>query len=450
MSAVRSGFGSRIGFLMAAAGASVGLGNLVSFPTLAANNGGAAFLIAYLLMTFLIAYPALMAELIIGRHSQANAVRALQLISTNTTTSRIGAATGLGGIITASLIFSFYVIVAGWMLSHALASASEIVGATSISKWLATQSTERNLMFSCVFMALTVGITCGGIKNGIEKWSLRLMPSLFVLLLSLILYVLTFDGALEGVKAYLVPDFNQFSDPNMLIRALGQAFFSLSLGSGIMIVYGSYVSNKENIVSLGRSVMFLDLSVALLAGLLLIPAMYVAQHNGIQIFDDNGNLIESFGVVFTVLPALFDSMGTVGPFVSFAFFMLISLAALTSTIAILENPVAYLVESYGVKRKSATAVSGLLILLTSIVIIFNIDTLLDLLSVVTNQYMLPTCALLMCIFGGWIFSRNALLTELKKGNENAENGLFWKIWPTYVRFVCPIAILAIFIHQYAA
>jgi NSS family neurotransmitter:Na+ symporter len=194
--------------------------------------------------------------------------------------------------------------------------------------------------------------------------------------------------------------------------------------------------------------MLLDLSIALLAGLLLIPAMFAAQYNGIQIFDANGNLIESFGVIFTVLPALFDSMGAAGPFVSFAFFMLISLAALTSTISILENPVAYVVESYDVRRSLATVLIGAAVLTLSIVVIFNIDTLLGILNAVTSQYMLPSVALMMCIFAGWIFNRNALLQELKKGNENAENGLFWKIWPTYVRFVCPLAILTIFSHQY--
>jgi NSS family neurotransmitter:Na+ symporter len=448
MSAVRGEFSSRLGFLMAAAGAAVGLGNLVSFPTLAANNGGAAFLITYLVMTFLIAYPALMAELIIGRHSKANAVKALQSISSNATTARIGAVSGFGGIFAGCLILSFYLIIAGWMLSHALGSASAIVGASGASQWLSSQSIERNLVFTAMFMTLTIGITCGGIKNGIEKWCNRLMPSLIIILIILILYVLTLDGAMEGVKAYLIPDFSQIGNPNMLIRAMGQAFFSLSLGTGLILVYGSYVSNSENIVSLGRSVMLLDLSIALLAGLLLIPAMFAAQYNGIQIFDANGNLIESFGVIFTVLPALFDSMGAAGPFVSFAFFMLISLAALTSTISILENPVAYVVESYDVRRSLATVLIGAAVLTLSIVVIFNIDTLLGILNAVTSQYMLPSVALMMCIFAGWIFNRNALLQELKKGNENAENGLFWKIWPTYVRFVCPLAILTIFSHQY--
>jgi NSS family neurotransmitter:Na+ symporter len=339
-------------------------------------------------------------------------VKALQSISSNATTARIGAVSGFGGIFAGCLILSFYLIIAGWMLSHALGSASAIVGASGASQWLSSQSIERNLVFTAMFMTLTIGITCGGIKNGIEKWCNRLMPSLIIILIILILYVLTLDGAMEGVKAYLIPDFSQIGNPNMLIRAMGQAFFSLSLGTGLILVYGSYVSNSENIVSLGRSVMLLDLSIALLAGLLLIPAMFAAQYNGIQIFDANGNLIESFGVIFTVLPALFDSMGAAGPFVSFAFFMLISLAALTSTISILENPVAYVVESYDVRRSLATVLIGAAVLTLSIVVIFNIDTLLGILNAVTSQYMLPSVALMMCIFAGWIFNRNAVLEDM--------------------------------------
>jgi NSS family neurotransmitter:Na+ symporter len=211
---------------MAAAGAAVGLGNLVSFPTLAANNGGAAFMLTYLVMTILIAYPALMAEFIIGRHSKANVVKSLQSISDTTVTARIGAASGFAGITAGCLILSFYLIIAGWMLSHALASASDMLGVTGATQWLSTQSIERNLVFSVIFMALTIGITCGGIKNGIEKWCNRLMPALMFILVVLIIYFLTLDFAMDGVKAYLIPGFSQMSDPNMLIRALGQAFFS--------------------------------------------------------------------------------------------------------------------------------------------------------------------------------------------------------------------------------
>jgi NSS family neurotransmitter:Na+ symporter len=273
------------------------------------------------------------------------------------------------------------------------------------------------------------------------------MPSLLIILVALIIYVLTLDGAIEGVKAYLIPDFGRVTDPNLIISAMGQAFFSLSLGVGIMLTYGSYISDRENIVSLGLSVTLLDMGIAVLAGLLIIPAMYVAQYNGVQIYDADGKLIESFGLIFTVLPALFESMGAIGSLVSFAFFVLISLAALTSTISILEPPVAYVVENHDMQRKRATILVGAAVYVLSIIIILNIGTLLDLVSVVATQYGEPMIGLMMCIFAGWVFNRNTLLQELKKGNENAENSLFWKIWPAYVRYVCPVAILTVFIQS---
>jgi len=296
-------------------------------------------------------------------------------------------------------------------------------------------------------MVLTIAIICGGVKQGIEKWCSRLMPSLLLILVMLIFYVLTLDGAIDGVKAYLIPDFSRVMNPNLIISAMGQAFFSMSLGVGTMLIYGSYVSDREDLVSLGRSVTLLDISIAVIAGMLIIPAMYVAQHNGVQIYDADGNLIESAGLIFAVLPALFDSMGGVGTIVSLAFFILMSVAALTSTISMLEVPVAYAVESHGMQRKRAAILIGAAIAILSAVIIFNFDTLFDLVVVIATQYSEPMVGIMMCLFAGWVLQRNSLLQEVKKGNENAEHGWFWKIWPTYVRYVCPAAILTIFIQK---
>lgn len=448
MSAPRGEFSSKMGFLLAAAGSAVGLGNIVAFPAQVASNGGAAFLLVYLGMAFCLAYPALMAELIIGRHTKANSVKAMRSIAGSPLASNVGAASGFAGMLTACLILGFYVVMAGWMLSHAFASATGLIGLSSASEWLASQSTGRSLTFAAIFMLLTITIICGGVKQGIEKWCSRLMPSLLIILVLLIFYVLTLDGAMDGVRAYLVPDFSRVISPNLIISAMGQAFFSLSLGAGTMLIYGSYISDREDIVSLGRSVTLLDISIAFLAGMLIIPAMYVAQHNGVQIYDADGNLIESFGLIFAVLPALFESMGGVGSFISLAFFVLISLAALTSTISVLEVPVAYAVENHGLQRKRATIVIGAMIFILSVTIILNVESFLDLAVIVATQYGEPLVGVMMCIFAGWVFQRNNLLQELKKGNEDAESSWFWKIWPAYVRYICPAAILTVFTHQF--
>jgi NSS family neurotransmitter:Na+ symporter len=447
MSAPRGEFSSKLGFLMAAAGSAVGLGNIWGFPTQVAGNGGAAFLLVYLVLMFCLAYPALMAELIIGRHTKANSVEALRSIAGSSATARVGALTGFVGLITACMILGFYSILAGWMLSHMLASATEFAGLTGISEWFGTHSVARSLTFTAIFMALTIAIICGGVKDGIEKWCSRLMPSLLVVLVLLIGYVLTLDGANDGVKAYLVPDFERLTNPKLIIGAMGQAFFSLSLGVGTMLIYGSYVSDRDNLVSLGRSVTLLDLGIAFIAGLLIIPAMYVAQHNGVQIYDAEGNLIESARLIFTVLPALFDTMGEVGTVVSFAFFVFMSVAALTSTISILEVPVAYAVENHDAPRKRATVLIGAAIFTLSVVIIVSAEKVFNLIAVAATQYGEPLVGLMICIFAGWILHRNKLLEEIRKGNDDAEHGLFWKIWPNYVRYVCPIAILIVFIQS---
>lgn len=447
MSASRGEFSSRLGFILAAAGSAVGLGNVWGFPTQVASNGGGAFLLIYLIMAFFLAYPALMAELIIGRHAKANSVKALQMISTNPFTSNIGAITGFVSIATAGLILSFYSIIAGWMIAYFLAPITEIFGADGAATWLIDSSLERDILFSCIFMLLTVSIICGGVKDGIEKWSSRLMPPLVLILILLIGYVFTLDGAIEGLKVYLIPDFARAIEPQLIVSALGQAFFSLSLGVGTMLIYGSYISNKENLISLGIAVTLVDIGIAVMAGLLIIPAMYVAQANGVQIFDVAGALIAEDKLIFTVLPALFDTMGGAGMFVSFAFFVLMSIAALTSSISMLEVPVAYAVENHSIERKRATYLIGGIITILSITLILNFDALFSLTVTVATSYNQPLTGLMLCIFAGWIWHRNKVLGELKDGFENVEQSWFWKIWPTYVRFVCPCAILAVFLQQ---
>ena len=447
MSTPRGEFSSRIGFILAAAGSAVGLGNIWGFPTQAASNGGAAFLVVYLLLAFCLAFPALMAELIIGRHAKSNAVSALRGLGRNGATRRLGAVTGYVGIVTASLILSFYGIVAGWMLAYSLAAISDIAGMADASAWLTGFTVERNLVFTAVFMALTVAIICGGVREGIEKWCTRLMPALIGILVLLIVYVLTLPGAGEGLRAYLVPDFSRVADPALILSAMGQAFFSMSLGVGTMLIYGSYVSDRENLVSLGRSVTLFDIGIAVTAGLLIIPAMYVAQHSGVAIYDDAGSLIAEDTLIFTVLPALFESMGGAGLIVALAFFLLMLVAALTSSISMLEVPVAYTVENHGRDRKRATILIGAAILLVSVVLIFNFGTLFGLVISLTTRYSQPLLGLLMCVFAGWIWHRASVLEEIRKGSDESAHNLFFRIWPGYVAIVCPAAILAIFLQQ---
>ena len=215
-----------------------------------------------------------------------------------------------------------------------------------------------------------------------------------------------------------------------------------------MIIYGSYIAKKENIVSLGAYVTCIDVGIAFLSGLLIIPAMYVAQAQGVEIFNQQGELLSEDTLVFTVLPHLFMQMGSVGLLCAFAFFALMSVAALTSSISLLEAPVSYVVERFNVSRKRSTIVVSVVIFLISTLIITNFSTLFGLVITISTQYSQPIVAMLCCVFVGWIWHRNSVLNELKQGDITVENSFFWKVWPWYTKLVCPIAITAVFIHKF--
>lgn len=445
--AARGEFSSRMAFVLAASGSAIGLGNIWGFPIKVASNGGGAFVFTYVVLTFLLAYPILMAELVIGRHAKSDTVASLVKISSKKSRP-LAFLTGYWGILTASLILSFYAIVAGWMIAFGLASAADLIGAGAQSEWLTRFSLNRNLIFVAIFYLLTIGIVAKGVASGIEKWSTRLMPMLIVLILALIAYIATQKGAAEGWRVYLQPDFSRVLNPDLLISALGQAFFSLSLGVGTMMVYGSYISKSENLPKLGATVAVIDIGIAFLAGLLVIPAMYVAQANGVTIYNESGALIDSDGLIFTVLPALFDTMGGAGVIVSLLFFMLMTIAAITSSISMLEVPVAHAQESLGLARKKAAWVVGLIILAVSVIIVFNFGSLFGLVIDLTTKYSEPLIGILFCIFAGWIWKRNELLHELQQGKPDIENSFFWKVWPAYVKVVCPLIVLAVFMHSF--
>ena len=444
MAVMRGEFSSRFGFVMAASGSAVGLGNIWGFPTQAASNGGAAFLLVYLILAFTLAYPALMAELIIGRHAHANAVSALRLVSPTRLIGNIGALAGIAGLIVASLILSFYAIVAGWMIAFFLSSIADLLGMKEVSLWLVSFSSWRNILFMLIFMALNIGVISAGVQGGIERWSTRLMPVLLTTLALLVVYVLTLDGAMEGLRVYLLPDFSQILSPRLIINALGSAFFSLSLGVGTMLIYGSYIKDDENLPLVGGMVTLLDILIAVLAGFLVLPAMYVALHSGVEIFTESGALISEDTLIFTVLPELFATMGVTGIIVSLTFFFLMSIAAVTSSISMLEVPVAYAIEEHGTDRKITTIAVSCVIAVISVCILLNFESLFGAVITLTTRYSQPLLGFVFCIYAGWVWRRDLLLQELRKGNPEISEGLFWKIWPWYVKLVCPLIILAIF------
>jgi NSS family neurotransmitter:Na+ symporter len=438
--ATRGQFGSRLGFILAAAGSAVGLGNIWGFPTQAASNGGAAFLLVYLVLAFALAYPILMAELILGRHAHGNSVVALTRIAESSSTKAIGALTGLAGILVASSILSFYSLVSGWMLGFTASYPLEALGFTKEAAWLTDFSLSRNVILMTLFSAMTVGIVMGGVQEGIERWSRRLMPTLIVTLILLVGYVFSLDGAAEGLKVYLIPDISKIWSADLILSALGSAFFSLSLGVGTMLIYGSYISDEEYLPSIGAQVALIDVGIAVLAGFLILPAMYVAAARGVEIFDASGRLLSEDTLIFTVLPELFATLGVIGLIVATAFFFLMSVAALTSSISMLEVPVAFLTERFSWSRARAATTAGLCIALLSGVIALNFESLFGFVIAASTRYGQPMLGLMLCIYTGWIWRRDSLLGELKKNDPDVASGLFWKIWPWYLRLVCPLVI----------
>jgi len=440
MSNVRDSFHSRIGFVLAAAGSAIGLGNIWGFPTQAANNGGGAFLFVYLVVTVLLALPALYAEVYIGNQAQKNPVSALE-DACRDTAPNLGKYAGLIGLSGAIMMLSFYTIVAGWMLAHALSPLFELLGQHELSQWLATSSTQRNLMFTPIFILLGAGIIHQGVNAGIEKWSARLMPVLLIMLVALIAYILQQPGAEQGLRTYLIPDFSQVTNPKLIISAMGQAFFSLSIGVGGMMVYGSYMKKDRDIGKLAISITALDTFIAFMAGLLIIPALYVAQEAGQQVFQGE-KLIGEGQLIFNILPELFNSMGNIGMLVAIGFFSLLSIAALTSTISSTEVPVAYLVEDKKFSRSKATWLVSAIVLTASMTLIAFFDSLFGLVIRVLTTILQPLSCLFYFIVVGWLWKRGNKLRDV-----SLQEGRKWlPIWGNYLRFVCPLLLTVVFVN----
>ena len=439
----REHFGSRLGFILAAAGAAVGLGNIWGFPTQAASNGGGAFLLVYLVMILVVAFPMLVVEMAIGRHGQANPVDSMRALTPNLAMKKFGALVGWIGLSVPSMVLAFYSIVGGWLICFLLGAITEILGLESATKWFQGFSVERNLFGTLAFYVLTILIVQGGVKQGIEKWSTRLMPALFVLFGLLFVYIMTQSGATEGLKHYLVPDFSKVMDGKLILAAMGQGFFSLTIGGCSMLIYGSYLSKKENLPKMAMHVTLVDTSVAFIAGLVVMPAMFVAMHKGVQIYAEDGALLSSDTLVFTVLPLMFDSLGLLGQVFAIVFFTLLTIAALTSSISMLECPVALVSERLGTKRSSTSWILGGLIALFSTVIVFNFGNLFGLVATLATQYLQPVAALLFCVFGGWVWNRSSKIKELELGCPDFTLGWFGKLWPVYVKFVCPALVATV-------
>lgn len=436
-------FGSKLGFILSASGAAVGLGNIWGFPTQAASNGGGAFLLVYLILIAVVAFPMLVVELAIGRYGQANPIDSMKKLTDSDHIKPFASGIGWLGLCVPTAVLSFYSIVGGWIICFFLSDLCQLMNLQAQAEWLEQFTIERNLFGAIVFYLLTILIVQGGIKQGIEKWSVRLMPSLFVLFAGLFIYIMFQPGAVDGLKMYLIPDFSKIWDKNLLLAAMGQGFFSLTIGGCSMLIYGSYLSKSANLPKMALSVTLVDTAVAFIAGLVVMPAMFVAMAQGVEIYAADGSLLNSDTLVFRVLPMMFEGLGPWGCIVSLIFFLLLTIAALTSSISMLECPVTLVCERFKVSRTSSTWGLGIAIALFSAVIIFSFSSMFGLVATLATQYLQPIAALMFCIFGGWVWKRNAKIKELKQGFPEFEGSFFGRIWPVYVKVVCPVLVTAV-------
>lgn len=444
----RDTWGSKFAFILAAAGSAVGLGNVWGFPTVAAANGGGAFLVVYLLAVILVGAPVMLAELTIGRRTLRNPVGAFRALRPGSP----WVAVGVLGVLTGLMILSFYAVVGGWTMAYVVKVATGGIreGTDTAAAFAGVAGNPLTALgWHLAFMLLTVLIVVGGVRDGIERWTKVLMPALAGLLVLLVIRAVTLSGAGAGLEFYLRPDFSSI-DGGVVLAAIGQAFFSLSLGMGAMITYGSYVSKKDDLETSALYVTGFDTSVAILAGLLIFPTLF---HAGM----DPGQ--GGPGMVFVVLASL---LGTIPPapwggiLFGVAFFVLLGIAAITSSISLLEVIVSWIVDERGWPRKKAAWTFGALAFVIGIPSALAGGAVgwltslpgigMDFLSfmfMLFGQYALVVGAFFISIFTGWVWGTRAAADEVR-----SNDGRFSleRTWSFLIRFLCPVAIAALLVY----
>ncbi len=462
MSVPREQFGSRIGFILAAAGSAVGIGNLVGFPVAAAKNGGAAFLLIYALFVFLVCLPVMMAELSMGRSSQKDPLGAYRDLSSN---SPLWSIAGWLVLITPYMIAVFYMVITVWLFGYLFEAATGNLDQLADPDHFGQFINANNVFIYFLVVAVLVNaILIGGVKDGIERAAKIMMPALFVMLIALVIFVLTLDNALLGVKYYLVPDFSKI-DASVINGALSQAFFSLSLGMGIMITYGSYIGRDEKIVGSAKIVALTDTGVAFAAGLMILPAIFSFNPAiATATLSDS-----SVSLIFSFLPKIFlalqTSIGYMGASIAASFFfLLVFFAAITSLVSITEVPTSRLV-SKGYSRTKALAILGVTMGLLTVACILSFGrvealtafadyagqskSLFDVIIDVFYDTILPLNGLLVCLFVILRWKKQNLNAELERGDPNYRDSLMERYVNLSLSSFIPFILLLIFINTVA-
>ena len=434
----RDSFTSKFGVIAAAAGSAIGLGNIWRFPYVAGENGGGAFLVVYLVSVLLIGVPVMLSEFVIGRSAQKNPYGAFRLLAPGKPWYLIG----LMGVVAAFMILAFYTVVAGWTLEYIYQSfTGNLIGksTTQLSEMFDSfrDDSVRPVIWFLIFIALTGWIVIAGIKNGIEKYTKLLMPLLLIMLVGMAIYVLTFEGSAKGLQFLFKPDFSKLT-PEVILEALGQAFFSLSIGMGTLITYGSYIKKNDNLGTTAISVAGADTFIAILAGIAIFPAVFAfANVENLDMASISGE-----GLVFITLPSILYSIPG-GQILSTMFFTLLGVAALTSTISVLEVIVAYFSEELGMVRQRATSVAVVSVSFLGIISVFS-SGVFSFLNFTTANILLPVGGLFIVIFVGYFYGRKKTREELT--NEGSLKSKYIPVFRFILRFIAPLIISLIFIY----
>ena len=445
----RASFGSKLGMILATAGGAVGLGNVWRFPYMAGDNGGAAFIVVYLCCVLLLGIPCMLSEFIIGRHGAANTFRAYNKMSGGNAWKYVG----LLGVVTGFLITGYYAVVSGWCLQYVYASlVGELKGNPQyVMDYFTTFSHNpvRPAIWTLVILFTAHFVIIHGVRGGIERASKLMMPTLFVLLLIIVVASCLLPGADKGVDFLLRPDFSKMTK-SMFLGALGQSFYSLSIAMGCICTYASYFSRQTNLLKSALQISVIDTIVAILAGLMIFPAAF-----SVGVNPDSGP-----SLIFITLPNVFNQafggMPAVGWVVSLLFYLLLSVAALTSLMSLHEVSTSFFFEELHITRKKGAVIvtvsCGIIGVLCSLSLgswdflrIGGMD-LFDLFDFVTGQIFLPLGGMLTCVFLGWFVPRKTVRDEFT--NWGRVSVAFFGIYLFLLRFVCPLAILAIFLHQF--
>lgn len=440
----REHWGSKIGFVLAAAGSAVGLGNIWKFPYETGSQGGAAFIIIYLGCILVLGLPIMIAELAIGRHTEKDPVGAFKAMVGGSRWELVGYL----GVLSGFVILSFYSVVGGWTIGYIIKSITGSVAA--MNSKAVSEATFGNfvsnpftsILYHFIFMAVCMTIVIRGINKGIERWSKILMPLILILLVILIIKGITMEGSSEGFKFLFFPDFSKVT-VKTIMSALGHSFFTLSLGMGAMITYGSYLSPKENILNSGTYIVILDTVIALLAGMAIFPALFAMGFKATE---------SGPGLIFHVIPVIFSKM-SYGTVFATVFFVLLFIAALTSGMSLLEVVVTYVIDEKGWSRRKAVLIFGMIIFVIGIpsalsfgvlgnITIFKLS-IFDLIAEIATNYMLPIGGLLISLCLGWKYGLNKLVHEL---DVDTKSTILKEAWAITLKFVSPFVLLIFFIN----